>query len=112
MPSLTKPKVEARTFTEAQLRVFIRTLMSKRDKDGTQGRFAKLHSDIQKRDAHFYNLPSVDQKLPPPHDDVEPYQSDILRKTWGELKARMQENLYAFRVTPAREGQSKIANDF
>lgn len=112
MPELTVPSKTATQFTEAELRVFIETLMSSRTGDGTQGRFAELHKLIRIRDNHFYARLAADQKLPAPHDDVEPYQSDLLRKTHTQIKARMMENPYIFRVEPPREGLSRTANNF
>lgn len=114
---LEAPAKRAATLTESECNAFIETLFGSGASGSgrslsTGGRFATMHRFVRGRDEHFYNLKAADQRLPAPHEDVEPYQSDILRKTWAELKARMVENAYQFRVTPPREGASRAANTF
>ncbi len=75
-------------------------------------RFTKLHQHVKNyRRPHFYNDPSVDPKLAEPIAHVR-YQSDMPRKIWGQLKARLAENHGQVNVTP-RGGQegSREADD-
>jgi len=111
-PRDAKPRLGATTLSEDACRQFIKVLASPRGTDGRTGRFAELHRVIKQREDHFYNRPAADQRLPKPHDDVEPYQTDILRQTHEKLKARLAENPFAIRVTPPRPSMSKIANQF
>lgn len=69
------------------------------EKSGAQGgRFGALHAKGRMREAHFFNSPDADQTLPPPHDQAEPFQSDIVRQSWTALKARYVENPYIIRI--------------
>lgn len=102
--------IKAKTFSESELRAFIATLARARGKKQGEngeasagGRFAKLHGLIEDRDAHFYNQPDADPKLPPPHEDVDGYQTDALRRAWVALKARLVENAFQVNVHPPRD---------
>lgn len=64
----------------------------------TSGRFGPLHAKGRMREAHFFNAPEADQKLPPPFDEAEPYQSDVVRQSWVALKARYTENEPVIRI--------------
>lgn len=77
-------------------------------------RFAKLHDLVKMRDWHFYNAPEVDQHLEPPYDTVEPFQSDIIRRTWVQAKGRLTENPWTVHVVPPKNtpDQNILANNF
>ncbi len=106
-------RIEATTFSEQELIQFIKALASPREGEAS-GRYAQLHQRIRERDDHFYNRKAADPQLPPPHEDTEPYQTDILRSTWVKLKARLTENPWRVRVEPPQETQTQrnLSNDF
>lgn len=84
-----------------ELRSIIRSLVGavdENDNKATGGRFQKLHEAVRSREAHFFNSREADQKLPPPHDDAEPFQSDVVRQSWVALKGRLTENPYVIRI--------------
>ena len=107
-----RERIQATTLNEKQLRTFIRVLAGPRTDQSKTGRFGKLHELIRVREDHFFNREAADQKLQAPHDDVTPYQTDLPRRTWVKLKARLVENPYRIRVEPDEdsETQRKIAN--
>ena len=78
------------------------------------GRFHALHEKIRHRTEHFHNLEAADPVLPAPYDAGPKYQSDILRRTHVQLKARQTENVPVVRVSPASDApkQQKLADDF
>lgn len=96
-------RIRATTLSEADVIEFISVLAVPRGGITGDGRFAKLHELIKQRDHHFYNAPEVDQRLPPPYERVEPYQTDIIRRTWVQAKGRMTENPWRVRVVPPSE---------
>jgi len=73
-----------------------------------RGRWSELHRLIQVREQHYYNRPEADPVLPEPYADSPlRMQSDILRRTHVELKARLTENPVIVKVTPNREVQAE-----
>lgn len=68
------------------------------DPEKVGGRFGPLWAKGRMREAHFFNSEAADQKLPPPFDQAEPYQSDRIRQAWADLKARYTENPYVIRI--------------
>lgn len=110
---MAEKAIQATTLNEADVRRFIAELASTRSDKNLETRFGKLHKKIRQREDHFYNLPGADQKLPPPHDTADAYQSDIARRTHVEFKSRMTENPLRVKVTPARStvSQKAIANN-
>lgn len=106
----TRKRITATTLDEAELRRIINSLSAPnpRDRNGNEGpsgggRFRRLHRLVRQRDEHFFALPAADQKLPHPYEDVEPFQSDILRQSWVDLKSRLVENPFRIRVEPPTE---------
>ena len=95
-------RIRAKTLNEEELREFISVLAVPRGDTG-EGRFSKLHALIKQRDDHFYTSDEVAQKLPAPYEDVEPYQTDIIRRSWVQAKGRMTENPWRVRVVPQSE---------
>jgi len=109
-------RISATTFNEAAIQRFITELASPRTSlDTGRGRFGKLHEKIRNREYHFFNAPEADVHLPPPHQEATSYQTDALRRTWVQLKARMVENPFRIRVIApdeSRASQRLSANRF
>lgn len=101
-----RDRIQAKSLSEKQLRTLIKVLAGPRSDAGT-GRFHALHEMIRKRDEHFFNRPAADQKLDEPHEDIEPYQTDALRRTWVQLKARYVENPFRVRVKAPRDTETQ-----
>lgn len=103
-------RISATTFSEQDVQRFITELAvprTEKDQGGSGGgRFGKLHEAIRHREEHFYNRPEADPHLPPPHDEATSYQTDALRRTWVQLKARMVENAFRVRVIAPDESKS------
>ena len=69
-----------------------------------KGRFSELYRLIRVREEHYFNRPEADPVLPEPYSDSPlRYQTDALRQTHVELKARIAENPWRVQVTPDKE---------
>jgi len=111
----TRNRIQATTLSEKQLQSWIADLASPRSTTDTDsGRFGKLHELIRMREQHFHADEDADPKLEYPHDQVAGFQSDLPRRTWVDMKARLVENPFRFRVTPPRDTpkQRQKADDF
>jgi len=110
-------RIAATTFNEQAVQRFITEMAAPRGERDmkARGRFGKLHEMIRNREDHFFNRPSADPHLPPPHTEATSYQTDSLRRTWVQLKARMVENPFRIRVIApdeSRTSQRLSANNF
>lgn len=118
MPELLparKQRISATTLDRDALSVIINRLVgTKGSADTVGGRFRALHEKIRHRTEHFHNLEAADPILPSPYDGGAKYQSDILRRTHVQLKARQTENVPVVRVAPPRESpsQQKLADNY
>ena len=103
MARKTKSSIQATTLDVATLSGWITELARPRDEKTNGGRFGKLHDLIHQREQHFHASEEADPKLQYPHDQVAGFQSDLPRRTWVDLKSRVAENPFRFRVTPPRD---------
>lgn len=99
----TKNPIQATTLDEKTLSNWISDLARPRSEHVQGGRFGKLHELIRMREQHFHAAVEADPKLQYPHDQVAGFQSDLPRRTWVDLKSRVIENPFRFRVTPPRD---------
>lgn len=96
--------------TRDQCVALIRSLLTNRSAEGS-GRFDKLHNLIGVRQQHFFNLKKADQQLGPPHEGVAAFQTDVLRRTWSQARARMTEHPFRIRVIAPSPGKQGKADD-
>lgn len=111
----TRSRIQATTLSEKQLQGWIADLAAPRSDSNTKsGRFGKLHELVRIREQHFHAAEEADPVLEYPHDQVAGFQSDLPRRTWVDMKARLVENPFRFRVTPPRDTpkQRQKADDF
>ena len=98
-----KGPIQATTLDVSALSKWIEELARPRSNNDQGGRFGKLHDLIRLREQHFHAAEEADPKLQYPHDQVAGFQSDLPRQTWVELKGRVVENPFRFRVKPPRD---------
>ena len=67
---------------------------------GALNRFSALHEQIGYREAHLYNAPEVAPKFTTPHLKARPWQTDLLRRTWSQLRQRLTEHPLRVHVEP------------
>ena len=91
MPTLTSDRT---SLSEADLNRLLQQLHA----DG--GRFAALHSRVRHREAHLYNLPAANPRFAAPHLEAEPWQTDLPRRLWAQLRQRLTEHPLRVHVEP------------
>ncbi len=69
-------------------------------------RFSALHERIRHREAHLYNTREADPRFSAPHLDAEPWQTDLLRRTWSQLRQRLTEHPLRVHVEPPDDSPS------
>ena len=70
---------------------------------GPLSRFDALHQRIRTREAHLYNAPEADPRFGAPWEDAKPWQSDIARRSWSQLRDRLTEHPFRIHVEPPEE---------
>ncbi len=91
----------ARTLSEADLNQMLDQLGGGRSNTrGALSRFSALHERVRHREAHLYNTSEADPKFSAPHLDAEPWQTDLLRRTWSQLRQRLTEHPLRVHVEP------------
>ncbi len=80
---------------------------------GPLSRFDALYQRIRTREAHLFNAPAVDPQFTNPWQDAEPWQADIARRTWAQLRSRLTEHPFRVHVEPPNDDPDQIraAND-
>jgi len=98
-----RERIQATTLDQQTLQRWIGQLLTGRARTGLKGRFTPLHDAIKERDEAFYA--QRPPKFDPPFDKMQTYQSDVLRQTHQEAKARLTEHPFVIRVKPPRDSQ-------
>ena len=80
---------------------------------GPLARFNALYQSIRHREAHLFNTLDADPTFHPPWENAEPWQSDIARRTWSEMRSRLTEHPFRVHVEPPGDNPRHIraAND-
>ena len=80
---------------------------------GPLSRFDALYQRIRTREAHLFNAPDADPHFNSPWQEAEPWQSDIARRTWAQLRSRLTEHPFRVHVEPPDDDprQVRAAND-
>ena len=80
---------------------------------GPLSRFDALYQRIRTREAHLYNAAEADPRFGPPWQDAKPWQSDLARRTWSQLRNRLTEHSFRVHVEPPGDAprQIRAAND-
>lgn len=80
---------------------------------GPLARFDALYQRIRTREAHLFNAPDADPRFNSPWQEAEPWQSDIARRTWSQLRSRLTEHPFRVHVEPPDDDprQIRAAND-
>ncbi len=98
--ALDRPN-QATTLSESDLNQLLDQLGSGRlGASGALGRFAALHDRIRHREAHLYNTREADPRFAAPHLEAEPWQTDLPRRTWAQLRQRLTEHPLRVHVEP------------
>ncbi len=94
-------RVAARTLSEADLNHVLGQLGGGRSAPhGALSRFSALHERIRNREMHLYNSRQVDPRFTAPYLKAEPWQTDLLRRTWSQLRQRLTEHPLRVHVEP------------
>ena len=94
-------RVSARTLSEADLNHVLGQLGGGRSAPhGALSRFSALHERIRNREMHLYNSRQVDPRFTDPYLKAEPWQTDLLRRTWSQLRQRLTEHPLRVHVEP------------
>ena len=94
------PAMLAVTLSEADLNHILDQLGGGRSSRGALSRFSALHERIRHRETHLYNTREADPRFSAPHLDAEPWQTDLLRRTWSQLRQRLTEHPLRVHVEP------------
>ena len=98
------PAIAASTLSEADLNQILSRLGGGRSSPhiagNATGRFSGLHQRIRHREAHLYNTREADPRFTAPHLEAEPWQTDLLRRTWSQLRQRLTEHPLRVHVEP------------
>ena len=80
---------------------------------GPLSRFDALYQRIRTREAHLYNAAEADPRFAAPWQDAKPWQSDLARRTWSQLRNRLTEHPFRVHVEPPGDAprQVRAAND-
>lgn len=106
----SQPPVSATALSEADLNQILDQLGGSRSSldraRGTPGRFTRLYEQIRKREAHLYNSSEVNPKFAAPQLKATPWQTDLLRRTWSQLRQRLTEHPLRVHVEPPDDSPS------
>ncbi len=95
------PAILARTLSEADLNHMLDQLGGGRSASrGGLSRFSALHERIRHRETHLYNAREADPHFSAPHLEAAPWQTDLLRRTWSQLRQRLTEHPLRVHVEP------------
>ena len=80
---------------------------------GPLSRFDALYQRIRTREAHLYNSAEADPRFGAPWQDAKPWQSDLARRSWSQLRNRLTEHPFRVHVEPPGDAprQIRAAND-
>ncbi len=92
--------VQSRTLSEADLAHLLAQLGGGRSVAAGRGRFSALHDRIRQREAHLFNTPDANPRFSAPHLEAEPWQTDLPRRTWAQLRQRLTEHPLRVHVEP------------
>ena len=70
------------------------------DSRGGLSRFGTLHERVRHRESHLYNERAADPQFSTPHLEAEPWQTDLPRRTWAQLRQRLTEHPLRVHVEP------------
>ena len=90
----------ATTLSEADLNHMLDQLGGGRSGRGMLSRFSELHRRIRVREAHLFNAAEVNPRFAEPHQLAEPWQTDLPRRTWSQLRQRLTEHPLRVHVEP------------
>ncbi len=91
----------ATTLSEADLNHILGQLGGGRSAPlGVLSRFSALHERIRHRESHLYNARETDPKFHAPHLQAQPWQTDLPRRTWSQLRQRVTEHPLRVHVEP------------
>lgn len=104
------PAISAMTLSEADLNRILEQLGGGRSSpDGRRnafGRFGALHKEIRRRETHLYNAREANPTFPASHLQAKPWQTDLLRRTWSQLRQRLTEHPLRVHVEPPDDSPS------
>ena len=80
---------------------------------GPLSRFDALYQRIRTREAHLYNSAEADPRFGAPWEDAKPWQSDLARRSWSQLRNRLTEHPFRVHVEPPGDAPREVraAND-
>ena len=78
---------------------------------GPLSRFDALHQRIRTREAHLYNAPEADPRFGAPWEDAQPWQSDIARRSWSQLRDRLTEHPFRIHIQAPEEAPEEATED-
>ncbi len=100
-------RIAARTLSEADLNHMLGQLGGGRSASrGALSRFSALHDKIRERETHLYNSKQANPRFSPPYKEAEPWQTDLLRRTWSQLRQRLTEHPLRVHVEPPDDSPS------
>ncbi len=95
-------RILAHTLSEDDLNRILEQLGGGRGRagGGALTRFGVLHDRILHREQHLYNSEAVNPRFDKTHSKAEPWQTDLLRRTWAQLRQRLTEHPLRVHVEP------------
>lgn len=100
-PAEAEDSILATSLSEADLNRILEQLGGGRSSSpGALSRFSALHERIRHREAHLYNTPEADPEFSESHLQATPWQTDLLRRTWSQLRQRLTEHPLRVHVEP------------
>ncbi len=108
---MTRPRILARTLSEDDLNRMLEQLGGGRGRSAALGgltRFGALHERVRQREQHLYNTDEANPSFTAPHSQAEPWQTDLLRRTWTQLRQRLTEHPLRVHVEPPNQSSSAL----
>ncbi len=94
-------QILARTLGEADLNHVLGQLGGGRSQThGVLSRFSALHNRVRDREAHLYNAAEANPRFQSVHQSAQPWQTDLPRRTWSQLRQRLTEHPLRVHVEP------------
>lgn len=111
-------RVQAASLSEVELNRLLDQLAGSDAARSGSGRFRALHERIRHREAHLYNDREANPTFNAAHLQADPWQTDLPRRTWAQLRQRLTEHPLRVHVEPpdqsplAREAASQLEHVF
>lgn len=104
------PAISATTLSEADLNHLLGHPAGGHSSRGRPrsvlSRFSALHEQVRFRETHLHNSIDANPQFTEPHVGTKPWQTDLPRRTWSQLRQRLTEHPFRVHVEPPDDSPS------